>query len=119
MRKLTEQEFDQVKKTIAAKNLTSAEILVEIYDHYVSHLEGFEEADFEKELFELEQKFTYSYCHSLQTKFIKASKKEVGKMHWKVIQRNLHLPRIIYILACISVCSHLLLYKFKLTDRKN
>jgi len=58
MRQLSEEELDQVKRAIAVKDLTSAEILIEIYDHYVSHLERFEEAEFEEQLFELEQKFT-------------------------------------------------------------
>ena len=86
MRKLSEEELDLVKKAIAAKELTSAEILVEIYDHYVSHLEGFESSEFESELFELEQKFTYGYCHSLQAKLFKASKKEILSFQWSIFK---------------------------------
>lgn len=92
MRKLSEQEFDQVKKAIAAKELTSAEILVEIYDHYISHLELFESSEFEKELVELEQKFSYSYCHALQSKFIKASKKEIFNLQWSLFKTYFTWP---------------------------
>ncbi|MCE7054777.1 hypothetical protein LZF95_08840 [Algoriphagus sp. AGSA1] len=95
MRKLTEQELDQVKRAISAKDLTSAEILLEIYDHYVTHLESFEQADFEVELFELEQKFNYSYCHALQAKFVKASKKEIFNLQWSIFKTYFTWPRIV------------------------
>ena len=95
MRQLSEEELDQIKKAISAKELTSAEILVEIYDHYVSHLEGFESSKFEEELFELEQKFSYSYCHALQSKFIKASKKEIFNLQWSIFKTYFTWPRFL------------------------
>lgn len=95
MRELSEQEFDQVKKAIAAKDLTSAEILVEIYDHYISHLENFESSEFEEELFELEQKFTYGYCHALQAKLFKASKKEVLSYQWSIFKTYFTWPKFL------------------------
>lgn len=95
MRKLSEQELDQIKKAISAKELTSAEILLEIYDHYVSHLEGFESSKFEEELLELEEKFSYSYCHALQSKFIKASKKEIFNLQWSIFKTYFTLPRFL------------------------
>jgi len=107
MRKLSEQELDQVKRSIAFKDLTSAEILIEVYDHYISHLESFEELDFEAQLFELEQKFRYGYCHALQAKFNKETRKDLGKLHWQVIQRNFCLPRILYALGFMSVAFYL------------
>lgn len=93
MRKLSEQELEQVKKAISAKELTSAEILLEIYDHYVSHLEHFEEEEFEEELFELEEKFNYAYCHALQAKFIKATKKEIFNLQWSIFKTYFTWPR--------------------------
>ncbi|MBN7817243.1 hypothetical protein [Algoriphagus pacificus] len=95
MRKLSEQELDQIKKAISAKELTSAEILLEIYDHYVSHLEGFESSKFEEELFELEQKFSFRYCHALQSKFIKASKKEIFNLQWSIFKTYFTWPRFL------------------------
>ncbi|MEP1088395.1 hypothetical protein [Algoriphagus sp.] len=95
MRQLSEQELDQVKRVISAKELTSAEILVEIYDHYVSHLESFESSEFEEQLFELEQKFKYSYCHALQAKFLKASKKEIFNLQWSIFKSYFTWPRIV------------------------
>ena len=110
MRQLSQQELDQVKKAIAAKELTSAEILVEIYDHYVSHLESFESSEFKEELFELEHKFKYSYCHALQAKFNKEIRKDLGKLHWKIFRRNFRLPRILYILGIMACAFHLSSY---------
>ena len=101
MRKLTEQELDQVKKAIAAKDLTSAEILLEIYDHYISHLESSESSEFEEELFELEQKFTYSYCHALQAKFLKASKKEIFNLQWSIFKTFFTWPKFLATTACL------------------
>ena len=95
MRKLTEKELDQVKKVIAAKELTSAEILVEIYDHYVSHLESFESSEFEEELIELEQKFMYSYCHALQAKLFKASKKDILSFQWSIFKTYFTWPKFL------------------------
>ncbi|WP_439490386.1 hypothetical protein [Algoriphagus sp.] len=103
MRKLTEQELDQVKKTIATKELTSAEILLEIYDHYVSHLESFESSEFEEQLYELEQKFKYSYCHALQAKFVKASKKEIFNLQWSIFKSYFTWPRIAITLASVVI----------------
>jgi len=99
MRQLTEQELNQVKNAVAAKELISAEILLEVYDHYVSHLESFDESDFEAELFELEQKFKYSYCHALQAKFIKASKKEMFNLQWTIFKTYFTWPRFLATIA--------------------
>ena len=106
MRQLSERELDQVKRAIAAKDLTSAEILVEIYDHYVSHLESFDEAEFETELIELEQKFTYSYYNPLQENFEKTTKKELLKTQWSICKSYFSWPKIIattLILVCLAL----------------
>lgn len=95
MRKLSEQELDQVKKAISYKELTSAEILMEIFDHYISHLEDFEESEFEEQLDELEDKFTYAYCHALQAKFLKASKKEIFNLQWTLFKTYFTWPRML------------------------
>ncbi|MFC5625701.1 hypothetical protein [Algoriphagus winogradskyi] len=95
MRQLSAPELDQVKRAIAAKELTSAEILVEIYDHYVSHLESFESTEFEAELVELEEKFNYSYCHALQAKFIKETKKEIFNLQWSIFKTYFTWPRFL------------------------
>lgn len=94
-RTLSELELAKIQKAIAVKELTSAEILMEVYDHYVSHLESFEAAEFEEELFELEQKFNYNYCHALQAKFLKSSKKEIHQLQWSILKSYFTLPRII------------------------
>jgi hypothetical protein len=81
---LSREEMTRIQKAIAFKDLTSAEILIEVYDHYVSHLESFEELDFEAQLFELEQKFRYSYYNVLQENFAKTSKKELQQLQYSI-----------------------------------
>ena len=103
MRKLSEQELDQVKRTIATKELTSAEILIEIYDHYVSHLESFEEAEFEEQLFELEQKFTPKYCKNLQLDFYENAGKEVNRLQWSILKSYFTWPRAMWTVLLFSI----------------
>lgn len=95
MRKLSEQELDQVKKAIGAKEEVSGEILMEVYDHYVSHLEGFGVADFNKELAELERRFTNGYCLTLHEKLMKSAKKELFNLQWSLFKSYFKWPRII------------------------
>lgn len=95
MRTLTQTELEQVKKAITAKGLSSAEILLEIYDHYMSHLEQFDEGDFEGQLKELEERFPYSYCHSLQSKFAQASRKEIFGLQWEIFKTYFTWPRFV------------------------
>jgi hypothetical protein len=102
-RKLDQAELNRIQKAISAKELTSVEILMEVYDHYVSHLEGFEEAEFEVELFELEQKFTYGYCHALQAKFLKASKKEFFNLQWSIFKTYFTWPKILATAVFLAV----------------
>ncbi|SFT95531.1 hypothetical protein SAMN04489724_2946 [Algoriphagus locisalis] len=95
MRKLTQQELDQVKKAIAAKDLTSAEILVEIYDHYVSHLESKSIGEFEYELFELEQKFTSRFCKEMQLDFQENAEKEISSLQWSIWKSYFTWPKVL------------------------
>jgi hypothetical protein len=103
MRQLTEQELRQVQQAMIKKDITSAELLMEIYDHYISHLERFSEDEFKDQLFELEQKFSYSYCHALQYKFNKSAKKEIGKVQWQVIRSYFCTSRWIFALGIFGV----------------
>jgi len=86
-RVLSDTELTEIQKSVMRKEISSAEILMEIYDHYISHLQEFSEEQFSSELFELEQKFTYGYCHALQSKFNKKVKTDIGKTQWMVIQK--------------------------------
>jgi hypothetical protein len=92
---LRPEELARIQKAIAFKYLTSAEILIEVYDHYVSHLENFPEADFGDELFQLEQKFRYSYYNSLQENFEKSTKRELLKIQWTIGKSYFSWPKII------------------------
>ncbi len=98
MRQLTDIELQEVRNTILHKEISSAEILIEVYDHYVSHLQEFPIEEFNDQLFELEEKFTYAYCHALQAKFNKEIRKELSSIHWQVFKRYFCLSKILYVL---------------------
>lgn len=95
MRKLPEEELKLVQTAIKAKEISVIEILAEIYDHYISHLEGFSEEEFENELSKLESKWTNLYCLRLQDEFIKISDKSLKALHWKLIKSYFTWPKII------------------------
>jgi hypothetical protein len=101
MRKLSEAENQQIIKSIIRKEITSAEILMEIYDHYVSYLQEFEEQVFDKELWELDQKFTYAYCHKIQRNFQQKASKEVGKAQVEVLKKYFCLSRGLYLMGIL------------------
>ena len=103
MRTLSPEELKLVQKAIALKEITSAEVLMEIYDHYISHLQEFPEEKFTEQLFELEQKFTYAYCHALQSKFNKSSKAEIGKIQWRVIRQYFCTSRWIFAAGILGI----------------
>ncbi|SFT95548.1 hypothetical protein SAMN04489724_2947 [Algoriphagus locisalis] len=107
MRQLSEQELDQVKRAIAAKELTSAEILMEVYDHYVSHLESYGDSEFEGELFELEQKFTHHYCKALQEKHYNSTHRGMRVLQWKIFKSQLSWPNFIVTATLFSLISYL------------
>ncbi|MBN3584362.1 hypothetical protein JYB64_18350 [Algoriphagus aestuarii] len=96
MRQLSEQELDQVKKAISAKELTSAEILLEIYDHYVSHLEGFESSRFEEQINLLDEKWTIAYCKKLEYDLQKSTGKSIRNTQWKIIKSYFSWPRFLF-----------------------
>ena len=97
MRQLTEIELQEIQQTIMKKEISSAEILMEIYDHYITHLQEFSENEFNEQLSELEDKFTYGYCHALQFGFKKKAKEDIHQMQWMVIQKYFCASRWLYL----------------------
>lgn len=97
MRQLTEIELKEIQQTIMKKEISSAEILMEIYDHYIAHLQEFSEHEFDEQLSELEDKFTYGYCHALQFGFKKKAKEDIHQMQWIVIQKYFCASRWLYL----------------------
>lgn len=95
MRKLSEQELKLVQTAIIAKEISVIEILAEVYDHYISHLEGFPEEEFKSELANLESKWTYAYCRTLQDDFSKSINKSIRSLQWKLIKSYFSWPKII------------------------
>ncbi|PRY88185.1 hypothetical protein [Mongoliibacter ruber] len=98
MRQLTDIELQEIRKAIMRKEISSAEILMEVYDHYISHLQEFSEEEFNEQLFELEQKFTYAYCHALQAKFNKEIRKELSSLQWQVLKKYFCFSKILYVI---------------------
>jgi hypothetical protein len=98
MRQLTEIELQEVRKVILQKEISSAEILMEVYDHYISHLQEFPIEEFNDQLFELEEKFTFAYCHALQAKFNKEIRKELSSLHWQVLKKYFCFSKILYVI---------------------
>lgn len=102
-RVLLATELTEIQKSIMCKEISSAEILMEIYDHYISHLQEFSEEQFSRELFELDQKFTYGYCHALQSKFNKEAKAGIAKTQWMVIQKYFCASRWLFLVGFLAL----------------
>ncbi|MFN3800296.1 hypothetical protein [Belliella pelovolcani] len=101
MRQLTEIELQEIRRSIMRKEISSAEILMEIHDHYISHLQEFSEEEFNEQLVELDQKFTYGYCHALQFRFIKKAKEEIHQTQWMVIRKYFCASRWLYLVVIL------------------
>lgn len=95
MRKLSEEKLKLVQTAIKAKEISVIEILAEIYDHYISHLEGFSEEEFESELANLESKWTYTYCRTLQNDFSKSINKSIRGLQWKLVKSYFTWPKFL------------------------
>jgi hypothetical protein len=52
MRQLTDIELQEIRESIKKKVLYSAEIILKIYDHYVSHLQNYSADQFKEKLTE-------------------------------------------------------------------
>jgi hypothetical protein len=96
MKQLNQSELKEIQQAIFNKEISSAEVLAEIYDHYVSHLQGFPEEEFDSQLFELDQKFTYAHCHALQSKYNKTVREDISKTQWQVLRKYFCTSRWIY-----------------------
>lgn len=95
MRKLSEQELKLVQLAIIAKDLTVMEVIAEIYDHYITHLEGFPEEEFKSELAKLESIWIYPYCRDLQGEFSNTIIKSIRNLQWKLIKNYFTWPKIL------------------------
>lgn len=105
MRKLTESEIELIQTSIRQKGLTAAELIAEIYDHYISHLENYPESEFETQLESLDEKWTYAYCHKLQSDLSKTFRKLIYKTQWKLIKSYFSWPRLLSTLVLLVLLS--------------
>lgn len=102
MRKLTEQELKLVQQAMIKKHITSAELLMEVYDHYICHLECFPAEDFDKELMELNKKWTSIYCENLEKEFFKNTNKSIRRSQWKLIKTHFTWPKLVFTFFLIT-----------------
>jgi hypothetical protein len=102
MRKLTEQELKLVQQAMIKKHITSAELLIEVYDHFICHLECFPVEDFDKELMELNKKWTCAYCETLEKELFKNTNKSIRTTQWKLIKSYFTSPKSIFTLLLVS-----------------
>lgn len=117
MRNLSEGELKSVQKAIAQREITAAELLMEVYDHYISHLEGFPEEHFEEQLNALNEKWTYSYCKKLQHDLSKNINRSVRKTQWGLIKSYFSWPKMVFTLIFIggiTLLVNLLTHKMQL-----
>lgn len=103
MRKLSEEELNVVQLAIIAKDLTVMEVIAEIYDHYITHLEGFSEEEFKSELAKLESIWIYPYCRDLQGDFSKNVNKSIRSLQWKIIKSYFTWPKILSTATFIGI----------------
>jgi hypothetical protein len=97
-RHLSNSELAAVQKEIATKELAVLEILAEVYDHFVSHLELQKEEDFWSELSMLSKKWNYSHCQSIQEKFLKTAHQTKNKRQLQFFRKFFTQPPYILIL---------------------
>ncbi len=95
MRKLSEEELKLVQTAIIAKEISVIEILAEIYDHYISHLEGFSEEEFKSELEKLEAIWTYEYCKKIVKEFNSNTISSIQSLQWKLIKTYFSWPKFL------------------------
>jgi hypothetical protein len=107
MRHLTEQELKLVQQAMIKKHITSTELLMEIYDHYICHLEGFPEGEFEVQLQELNKKWTASYCEYLQKNLFKNINKSIRTTQWNLIKSYFSWPKSVLTLLILIGISFL------------
>lgn len=103
MRQLTDIVLEKIRNSIKKKVLYSAEIIMEIYDHYVSHLQNYPEDQFAEQLIQLDRKFTYSYCHSMQSILNKNINKDIGRTQWMVIKKYFCTSRKLFLAGILAV----------------
>ncbi|TDK43491.1 hypothetical protein [Algoriphagus formosus] len=103
MRKLTDIELQAIQDSIRKKEIHAAELLAEIYDHYISHLENYSKKEFESELENLDQKWSYAYCHKIQHELNKNINKTIRKTQWSLIKSYFSWPKMAFTLLLVAI----------------
>lgn len=108
MRKLTEEELTLIQKSIIRKEISATELLGEIYDHYVTHLENFPESDFNTQMKLLDEKWTQDYCKKLQRDLQNSINKSIRSLQWRLLKTYFSWPRIVLTSILIILTSLLI-----------
>ncbi|PZX48656.1 hypothetical protein [Algoriphagus chordae] len=117
MRKLTEEELTLIQKSIIRKEISATELLGEIHDHYVTHLETLPVSDFHAELSLLDQKWTQDYCKQLQRDLQNSINKSIRSLQWQLAKSYFSWPRMIFtsiLVVLIATLINLLAWDFQL-----
>lgn len=108
MRQLTEEELTLIQKAIIRKEISATELLGEIYDHYVTHLESFPEADFNSQMNLLQEKWTQDYCQQLQRDLQDSINKSIRSLQWQLAKSYFSWPRMIFTVSFLFLISYLI-----------
>lgn len=111
MRTLMEHELKLVQQSLVKKDINSAELLMEIYDHFISHLERFPEDEFDSQLNELNKTWSFSVCENLQKNLFRHINNSIKATQWKLIKGYFSWPKIVFtisILIAITVLANTL-----------
>jgi len=108
MRKLSEEELTLIQKSIIRKEISATELLAEIYDHYVSHLETILASEFHTQLSLLDLKWTQEYCKQLQRDLQTSINKSIRSLQWQLAKSYFSWPRMIFTLSLLVLISYLI-----------
>lgn len=75
---------------------------MEVYDHFISHLEEFPEEDFEEQLNALNEKWSFGYCKKLQHDLSKSINLSVRKTQWTLVKSYFSWPKMVFTLILIG-----------------
>lgn len=106
MRKLSEEELKLVQDAIKAKEISVIEILAEVYDHYISHLEGLPESEFKSELAKLESTWTDDNCKRIVKEFNSNTISSIRSLQWRIIKIYFSWPKFM-ITALLFLAAYL------------
>jgi hypothetical protein len=103
---LSRVELAVVQKSIIRKEISATELLAEIYDHYVTHLETLRASDFHAQLAILDEKWNQDYCKQLQRDLQNSINKSIRTVQWRLAKSYFTWPKMAFTLAFLILISY-------------